>query len=285
MRAKLTKTLIDRLEVDPERDRVVLDTEAKGFGVRVTRRGVKSFVFQWGRGARRMRMTLGAFGDLTLEKARRMAADCRTAVTAGRDPQAEVRFAKLEPTVQELAGRFMEEHAANKAPSTARLYRLVLDSHLVPLLGRRLVSSIRWEDLARLRTRLSDRPTLANRALVTCSVVWEFGRRVGWVARGAPNPARGHHRADERRRGRALDSAQLGRIGLALAAEGDSTAAACFRFILLTGCRPAEAFAARWPDVDLEGRRWRLQEAKAGPRTVYLGRPAAELLVLLCHKL
>ena len=42
MKAKITKRLVDRIEADPARDVLVWDTDVAGFGLRVTRGGVKA---------------------------------------------------------------------------------------------------------------------------------------------------------------------------------------------------------------------------------------------------
>ncbi len=280
MKTKLTKTVIAELQPNPAGTRVLLDTETKGFGVRVTPNGAKSYVFQWGVGARRKRVTIAPVEKegTTVEKARKIAAGYRLVVTAGGDPRAEIVKAKAEATVAELAKRFLAEYASKKQPSTERLYRRLVERHLLPHLGARSVSSLRWEDFAALQDNLREHPVTANRALALCSKIWEWGMQMGLVSREGRNPARDHDRLRERRRGQALDAKHLARLGKALDAEGPAFPALCIRFILLTGCRPGEAYKATWQDVDLGRRRWTLSKAKTGARVVFLGKPAADLL-------
>ena len=47
MKGKITKRLVDSLQPDPARDVLVWDTELAGFGLRVSRGGVKSYIFQY----------------------------------------------------------------------------------------------------------------------------------------------------------------------------------------------------------------------------------------------
>jgi integrase len=281
MRAKITKNLIDGLEPDPQRHQYVWDTKVAGFGFCLTKNGARSWVFQYGRGARRMRLTIGSAGTLTAEKARKIAAAHRNAVDAGREPAAEIAQAKAELTLREVGERFLTEHAAHKAPSTERLYRLVLDRYVFPALGTRRASGIRWEDVAAVLDTLRDRPTLRNRAQATLSKLFSLAARWGAFPRTVPNPAASHDHLPERRRGRALDRAQLARFGAALEAEGESFAAAAATFCLLTGCRPGEALRAEWGDIDLGRRVWHLTAGKTGERRVFLGQPAADLLARL----
>ena len=74
MKGKITKRLVDSLEPDPARDVLVWDTELSGFGLRITRGGVKSYIFQYKIHRRTRRITLGEHGrELTLKAARILA--------------------------------------------------------------------------------------------------------------------------------------------------------------------------------------------------------------------
>ncbi len=279
MKAKITKRLVDRVETDPARDVLVWDTDVAGFGLRVTRGGVKSYVFQYKIHGRDRRMTLGEHGRaLTLDAARKLAVTRRLAVQAGGDPATEAEAAAAAPTVRDLAARYLEEHASKKSASTRRAAEMLFRLYLLPALGSRKVAAVTWSDLDALHRKLSHAPYQANRMLSLASKAWVLAARWGWFPRDIPNPARGHDRHPEKARGRALDREQLAQLGAALDAEQDSTSVAALRFCLLTGCRPGEALTARWEDVDLAARVWRLPAAKTGPRAVYLGTPAIEVL-------
>ena len=281
MRVRLTQRVVSGAEVDRERDTFYWDYELSGFGLRVSRRGVKSYVVQYkGRDGRDRRLTLGKHGSaLTLEQARKLAAKRLLEVRNDRDPAEERRVFAAAPTVRDLATRFLAEHAAKKSVSLRRNSEMLFRLYLLPALGGRKVADVRWEDLEKIHGELRDRPYQANRFLSTCSKAWALAARWGWWPREMPNPARGHDRHHEERRGQALDMPGLARLGEALRQEGEGALpAAAFRFMLLTGCRPGEALGARWEAIDLEGRIWHLPASKAGPRSVYLGRPAVEVL-------
>ncbi|MDA7788091.1 tyrosine-type recombinase/integrase, partial [Sphingomonadaceae bacterium] len=59
-------------------------------------------------------------------------------------------------------------------------------------------------------------------------------------------------------------------------AESQPVAVAAIRLLALTGCRKSEICFLCWNEV--RGRRLLLHDAKTGPRTVWLGKPAQELL-------
>jgi integrase len=284
VKAKLTLRLLNSLRPDPDRDTFVWDRELVGFGLRVSRGGVKAYVVQYkAPDGRDRRLTLGKHGSvLTLEQARKLAAKRLLEAKNDRDPAEERRALAAAPTVADMATRFLKEHASKRSAGMQRSCRMLFSLYLVPALGSRKVADVRWEDLEKIHGELRDRPYQANRFLSVCSKAWTLAARWGWWPREMPNPARDHDRHHEERRGQALDLAGLGRLGEALRQEqAESMPAAAFTFILLTGCRPGEALNVRWPAIDLDARIWHLPASKAGPRAVYLGRPALDLLLAL----
>ncbi len=286
VRIRLTLRVVSGAETDRAKDTFYWDYELSGFGLRVSRRGVKSYVVQYrAPDGRDRRLTLGKHGSaLTLEQARKLAARRLWEVRNDRDPAEERRVFVAAPTVRDLVTRFLDEHAAKKSASMRRNSAMLFRLYLLPALAARKVSDVRWEDLAKIHGELRDRPYQANRFLAICSKAWALAARWGWWPREMPNPARGHDRHHEERRGQALDMSGLARLGEALDQEReDALPATAFRFMLLTGCRPGEALAAQWGAIDLDARIWHLPASKAGPRSVYLGRPAIEVLLHLAR--
>ncbi len=280
MQAKLTKPLLDKQAPDPSRRLFIWDTEVRGLAFVVRPSGHRSFVFQYHVAGRDRRLTLGDYGpELTLFQARKLASRKRLEVAGGADPAQVRNDARQAPTVRDLASRFMDEHAAGRKPATARLYRLAWDRYILPTLGSRPVAAVTWADVAAIHRRMKARPEAANRMLATVSKAWNLARRWGWVPRDAANPGAGHDRFAERRRGQAAGPDELARIGAALREENGSIPAAAFLVCLLSGARPGEVLRMRWADLD--GRLWRLPDAKCGPRTVYLGEVAWKTLAAL----
>src|SRR5688500_14610524 len=112
----LTKRTIDATKPDSSRDRFVWDDEVKGYGLRVRPSGHKSFVFQFrlgGRGGSSHRLTIGDYGALTPDQARRQAKQLAGAVAQGRNPALEREAEKRAivegrgaPTISALADEF-----------------------------------------------------------------------------------------------------------------------------------------------------------------------------------
>ena len=82
---KLTKTAIDKLPPCLQGQKLYFDTELHGFGVRVSRTK-KSFFVQKAINHSTVRTTLGSYGVLTLEQARKQAQKTIAEMIDGKNP-------------------------------------------------------------------------------------------------------------------------------------------------------------------------------------------------------
>ena len=70
---KITKSYVDRLSTPTTGQAFVRDPELKGFGVRITASGAKSFILEKRIDGKVKRLTLGRYPELTVEQARKEA--------------------------------------------------------------------------------------------------------------------------------------------------------------------------------------------------------------------
>jgi hypothetical protein len=99
-------------------DLFLWDTEVRGFGLKVTSRGTKSYVVQYrmgGRGSPTRRYTIGAHGaPWTPDRARVRAQELLIAVKSGRDPgelERAERSAAVELAFARYVNHFIENYA------------------------------------------------------------------------------------------------------------------------------------------------------------------------------
>lgn len=87
-RSKLTKSYIDRISPGPK-DQFHWDTDAKGFGLRITPRGKITFIVQGRVGGNETpaRITIGAYGVFTVDQAREDAREHLRSMRRGIDPR------------------------------------------------------------------------------------------------------------------------------------------------------------------------------------------------------
>lgn len=283
---KLTKRTVDA-QKPAAAERIVWDEELVGYGLRISPTGVKTYFIQYrdlpGRSGRTRRLKLGRHGELTPEKARRLAEDKLAEVRHGGNPSVERKRALKAPTVAELADRYMEEHARpKKKPSSVKSDERLLRLHILPVFGRERVADLTREQVGTFHHSLRDRPIQANRALALLSKMMNLAEKWG-LRPGGSNPCRHVERFKERKCERFLNAAELARLGRALTeaeqpGEEDPVAILAIRLLLFTGARKGEILGLRWEEVDFERRCLRLADSKTGEKTIPLSAPALELL-------
>jgi integrase len=319
--AKLSKRTVDAAKPEEQAYRL-WDSELKGFGLKVSPRGVKTY-FVWyrtGQGLRaaRREFTIGRYGVIEPETARRSALQVLSEADQGGDPQAKRKHARQELDVSALCDRYMADGLGTKKASTIRVDHSRIRSHIKPLLGRRLVSSVTSNDVARFmrdvaagRTAVPIRPSrsalrakglggkaleraekrqahdalakggqgAATRTVGLLGAIFSFAVREGLRE---DNPVRGVERYKDRQSQRFLSEEEIGRLEQALRRlelEGvNPNGIAVIRLLTLTGCRKGEIEGLRWSEVDLEQRCLRLADSKTGARIVPLGSAALRVL-------
>ena len=280
-RMSLSNRVVDRLSAEGK-DVIYWDRDLPGFGVRVYRSGARVYLVQ-GRGpGGSKRIAVGRHGVISADEARRRGAMLLTRIKAGEEPEPR-SGAEAEPTVAELAERYLSEHVAVRCkPNTARGYRHVIDKHVLPVLGKQPISALGREHVADLHYRLRRTPTAANQAVETLSRMLNQAEAWGLVPPGG-NPCRFVAKYRTRRLERFLTEEEFRRLGGTLdtlEAEGRVPvhAAAALRLLMLTGCRCSEIMTLRWDDVHLEANEIRLRDSKTGPRVVPLSPGATRVL-------
>ena len=70
MAERITETLVKKLPCPARGNRIVYDSDLKGFGVRVTAASAKAFVLNYRIGGRERRYTIGSYPDWSAAAAR-----------------------------------------------------------------------------------------------------------------------------------------------------------------------------------------------------------------------
>jgi len=252
-----------------------------GFHARRQKGDAITYLLKYHVGGRARWHTIGRHGaPWTPETARKEARRLLGLVATGGDPAGAKAAAKMAPTVEELATRFLVEHAETKRkPATAKEYRRLLDSIILPALGRKRGVEVTRADVVRLHHARRATPIQANRVLALLSTIFTFAERVGERPDGS-NPCRHVERFPERRRERFLSADELARLGEALAAwEGSPFAVAAIKLLVFTGARLGEILGLEWDWVNMERGEARLPDSKTGAKTLHLPAPALEVLV------
>jgi integrase len=300
MRTRLTKRVVETVPVG-DKDVIVWDTEIRGFGVKVTPAGRRSyFLYYRAKSGQQRRPTIGVHGALTTDQARQIARQWTAEVTMGTDVSASRKAERKPTSVADLCTLYVSNYAElHKKPRSVATDRANIENHILPLLGKTPLKDVRRADIERMMLSiregktarvLSARPRgrrvirggegIANRVVALVSKM--FSCAAGWdLVEG--NPARGIRKFRENRKDRFLDIEEVGRLievlDTADCAKTESQfVVAVIRFLLLTGMRSGEALNLKWEEVDFGTQCLRIADTKTGARVIPLSSHALAII-------
>jgi integrase len=308
----LTKRVIDAATPSTRRYDI-WDSQVPGFGVRIGLTGVKTFVVRYraeggGRNAPKRHVTVGRYGALTVEQARKKAKELLAAVTVGDDPAAERNAKRLELKMSGLIDLYEEEgcfiqrgkRQGEPMKERTKTYTIArLRHHVVPLLGTKRVTEVRAGDIERFfrdvstgksasdekmghRRRIIVRggDGAARKVFRDLSAVFSFAVRRGIVPANPCEKAVVKKTDNRRTRFLTLDEVQLlGEACDQLEAEGINIKALNIaRLWVLTGCRRQEIAELKWSEIDFDRGLLTLADSKTGRSVRPLANAALALL-------
>lgn len=310
--AKLTRDLCDNAAIRSEQYEL-WDAELAGFALRIMPSGVKSFIARYrvdggGRSAKRRTYTLGRYGTMTIDQARKQAKAILGAVANGDDP-GEKRIAKRgELLISQLRDLYEERGCVIQRgkrigepmkPLTKQYTLSRIDHHIVALLGRKRIGDVSIahveqfaRDIANGKTAKDEKvghrqriivrggEGAARKAIRDLSAMYSFAMRLELTDRNPVDKAAVRKTDNQRQRFLTLD--EIKRLGSAfdqLEANGTNPKAiAIARLWALTGCRRNEIAGLKWSEVDLERGFFLFENTKTGRSVRPLGRAAIEIL-------
>jgi integrase len=267
------------------------DEKLRGFGLFVHASGTKTFILKRRTvHNRQTKITLGRFGALTIDEARKLATQHATELIKGNDPSRAKQDARTIPRFDHFARRYLAEHCeAQNKPSTLRSNKSLINTILMPFFGATPVSEIDHGDAVKLRNTMTRTPYRANRAIALLRHMMNWAEQLK-LRPPHTNPCPKGMMFKEKKRERFLSDAELLRLAHVLRIEESrwrplfpqfaSALSAVFaiRLLVLTGARLSEITTLMWNDVDLKKRKLRLRDSKTGEKTIYLSDEAIEVL-------
>jgi integrase len=290
---KLTKTSVDRLPIPASGQTFYRDSELPGFGVRVTAKGVKSFIIEKRVHGKPQRLTLGKYGELTAEQARREAQKAIGQIALGTDPLAEKHRHRIKGLT--LAQVFAEFCATRTLKArTLYDYKRLLEVPLGDWKDKQLTSITR-EMVSRRHAALGEKSGQAYANLTMRFLQAQFNFAIARyedshgenIFKENPVVRLTRTRAwfPVKRRQTVIKLHQLPAWWAAVdALRQDQDGNACIvadylELLLYSGLRREEAARLRWEDVDLKDRTLRIPDPKnRQPHVLPLSPPLVALL-------
>ena len=253
--------------------------------------------------AEEKQMGLGPLDAVSLEEARKVAAECRHLRKQGIDPIAARKAARAETAIEaakamtfaQCTDAYMVAHRAGwRSRVHARQWKASMATYATPVFGKLPVNAVDlWMVLKVLEPIWTTKPVTAGRirGRIECVLDWAAAR--GY--RKGENPARWRGHLDKLlpagskvRKVKHYPSLPYDELAAFLASlrEQEGTAARALEFTILTAARSNETVGAMWPEIEMTGKAWTLDATRMkGEREhrVPLSAPALAILLRMAE--
>lgn len=275
---KLTKTKVESLPIPTDKDQVFYwDSETKGFGVRVTANGARSYIVQRPVHGKTRRFTLGPHGVLTCDEARKRAMEKLLEMMDGINPQEQKRkkVAQTE-TLREVMEDYIEhkrtKHGPLRPTSKADIRTCVVNI-FTDWADKPVADITREACIKRFRELSKTAPTTSNKSFRNLRALLNWAREKNSTSDGSYpilpiNPVSQMFKQGgmakwnpEKARDTRIPKDKIGAVWVFLEQQADpernrrSTciSADLIGYMLLTGSRITESSTLTWDRVKLDG--------------------------------
>jgi integrase len=277
-----------RIRATRPKDRAYKLFDERGLFMLVTPSGGRLWRFRYRLGGVEKLLTLGAYPDVSLKRAREKRDDARKLVADDVDPSAKRQAERtaLADTFEAIGGEWLNLQRAKLVAETVSILEARLKTYLYPYLGGRAISAITVQELLRVLRRIEARGKneTAHRVRSLASRIWRYAVATGRAERDITTDLRGALAPVKARNFAAIiEPARVGELLRTIHGYQGHGVVTPFALKLapLVFVRPGELRAAEWSEFDLDGAEWRIPAArmKMGEQHIVpLSRQAVEIL-------
>lgn len=227
---------------------------------------------------------IGDAAAVSYDKARQKAMRLRSEVELGGNPLEERQALRAVPTLAE----FIRETYVPHIHLHRRNFQSTLSfikCHVLPRFGAKHLDAITTDMVAEAHQDLRAKGyslAQSNKLPVLLKIMFNLAKKKG-IPGSQSNPTDDVPLFNPNNaRERYLSAAETQRLHEALSRCGSAQFKSIVALLLLLGCRKRELLDARWEDVDLERRNWRIPMSKSGkPRNIPIAERALDVFQAL----
>lgn len=240
-----------------------------GLYFRISAEGSGFWAVRYSINGRRRELNVGKYPVVGLAQANLKAAEVKLVVKEGNDPLAE-KNRPNQPTfltVNQLAEDWLQD--CRKRLKHPKIPERLYKRDIAPFVGELKPDQVTARDIRSIIQTIaaSDRPTIANDALLYCKQIFRHGIKLDLIMH---NPADAFSVSDaggaEQSRTRALSLEELKMLLQTLRNESDQFCRENYLATILLvslGVRKSELIEARWSEFDFKKQLWNLPESRS----------------------
>jgi len=244
----------------------LFDSNCKGLMVEIRASGGKTYYLRYvdNRGKTRQ-LKLADERDVTLAQAKLLADKMRNKIALGIDPVENKKSIKLIPTF----GDFIKDSYMPYVKGYKKSWKIdegQLSIHVLPHWGKKYLDQITKSDVISLMGiyQTSHAPASSNRLLVMIRYIFNLANR--WEISGVKaNPTSGYQlQKVNNKRSRYMTQEEVKALYKELLCSRNNMLQYIIPMLILTGCRKREVLDAKWEDIDINQKAWRINDTKSG---------------------
>ena len=242
----------------------VFDSEVKGLYADCLPSGRIQFRVRYRIDGRYRFTTLGDADRLSIERARDKARQVLANALLGNEPKT-----KKQPEPVLTLKSFFYDHYLPYARSYKRSWATdlsVIKNQLIPTLGKKPLEALKLADFTQLVHGMMTNgyaPGTTNRVIIMLRFAFKLAREWGLIPEDHDPTRNLKPLKFDNRIERYLSADQLNRLFTELSRSENALLPEIMAFLVFTGARKQEALKAKWVDIDITQRLWRIPNTKS----------------------
>ncbi|AZL16457.1 DUF4102 domain-containing protein [Rickettsiales endosymbiont of Stachyamoeba lipophora] len=241
--------------------------DGKGLCLLVKPTGSKYWRFRYRFGGKEKEISFGVYPETSLKEARDKCDKTRKLIRANLDPSVVKKEEKIQQQLDtenslELIAREWHNNQKNSwAERHANYVLRRLEADIFPKLGFKSINTVTPPELLLVLRDIEKRGAIdiAKRALQTCGQIFRYAVATGRAERDISSDLRGALQTRKKEHYSRLEAKELPEFLEKLALyDGDLQTKLALKLLILTFVRTGELRGARWEEIDLEKKEWRI---------------------------
>jgi len=267
--------------------------DGNGLYLEVNPNGGKYWRLKYRFAGKEKRLALGVYPEISLSDARERRDQARKLVANNIDPSQTKKDAKLQQEVnsennfETVARLWHENQKLIWTPKHASRVLKRMEADIFPDLGSRPINEITPPGLLRTLKAIESRDAidLAHRAHQTCGQIFRFAVAIGKADRDISLDLRGALKVRKKENHARLEAKELPEFLKKLEDyEGELQTKLAMKLLILTFVRSGELRGARWDEIDLVKKEWRIPAERMKMRDPHIV-PLSDQAIMILKEL